>query len=360
MTSLSWDELLPGLRGRLVGRARRLGVDAEAAEDLAQQALYEAWRLRNRIYDPAGVDRWVSVILANRCKRWLSANQPLVVGGDPADSTRSSVDIEAELERRELVELLDRALGELPDDTREALVRRFVEETPIAELAGRLGLSEGAVQMRLQRGKLALRKILTTTYQDDAIAHGLIDEDDGGWQQTPIWCPGCGSSRWLGRFTGPERRLDLRCAHCHAWHYGVDETVHVTRAYGVTGFRALYRKTAADAYDVWTDVFEHLAEHQHTVSFERGRSPAGMHTRRVDCPQCGFLMSSSLDAQALFSPEGMRFWKDHPRIRRSGYVEIEADGVPAVHTTYESVTSHARFDAVLTCDDWRLVRADRS
>ncbi|MEV4263882.1 sigma-70 family RNA polymerase sigma factor [Kribbella sp. NPDC049584] len=360
MTSLSWDELLPGLRARLVGRARRLGVDAEAAEDLAQQALYEAWRLRSRIYDPAGVDRWVFVILGTLCKRRLSNHERLALVADHDEATGSSVDIEAELERRELVELLDRALDELPDETREALVRRFVEQTPIAELARRLGLSEGAVQMRLQRGKLALRKILTTTYQDDAIAHGLIDEADGGWQQTPIWCPGCGSSRWLGRFTGPERRLDLRCAHCQAWHYGVDETVHVTRAYGVTGFRALYRRTAANAYDVWTDVFEHLAEHQHTVSFERGRSPVGTHTRRVDCPQCGFLMSSSLDAQALFSPEGMRFWKDHPRIRRSRYVEIEADGVPAVHTTYESVTSRARFDALLTCDEWRLVRADRS
>jgi DNA-directed RNA polymerase specialized sigma24 family protein len=67
MTSLSWDELLPGLRDRLIRRARRLGVDSEAAEDLAQQALYEAWRLRSRIYDPAGVDRWVFVILGNLC-----------------------------------------------------------------------------------------------------------------------------------------------------------------------------------------------------------------------------------------------------------------------------------------------------
>lgn len=54
--SPAWDESLPGLRSRLVRRARSLGVDAETAEDLAQEALAEGWRLRDRLYDPAGID----------------------------------------------------------------------------------------------------------------------------------------------------------------------------------------------------------------------------------------------------------------------------------------------------------------
>lgn len=364
-----WDELLPGLRDRLVRRARRLGVvDVEAAEDLAQQALCEAWRLQDRIYDASGFDRWVYGILSNLCRRWLEGRRDDRLGlvgdgrvvGEPSEPVDGGADIEVELERRELIDLLDRALAELPPATRETLVRRFVQETPVAELAGRLGVSEGAVQMRLQRGKVALRKILTTTYQDDAAAFGLIGEGAGGWQQTPIWCPGCGSSRWEGRFIGPERRLDLRCTRCHGWNYQVDETAGVTRVHGVTGFRAVYRRTASDAYQRWADGMPGVLDHPHPISIESGRTPVGTHAVKANCPECGLLVGSSLDAQALFSPEGTEFWREHPRIRRAAYNETEVDGAAAVHTTYRSVTSQARFDTVLTRDDWRLVRADRS
>ncbi len=39
-------------------------------------------------------------------------------------------DLEVELERSELVELVDRALGLLPTGTRDALIGRFVDGTP--------------------------------------------------------------------------------------------------------------------------------------------------------------------------------------------------------------------------------------
>lgn len=51
-TDPAWVEWLPGLRSRLVGRARHLGVDAETADDLAQEALVE---VLNCITDPPTV-----------------------------------------------------------------------------------------------------------------------------------------------------------------------------------------------------------------------------------------------------------------------------------------------------------------
>jgi RNA polymerase sigma factor (sigma-70 family) len=71
-------------------------------------------------------------------------------------------DLEVDLERDDLAWLLDRALALLPPETREILVQKYVEECPQADVAARLGLTEGAVEARLQRGKLALRRVLTT------------------------------------------------------------------------------------------------------------------------------------------------------------------------------------------------------
>jgi DNA-directed RNA polymerase specialized sigma24 family protein len=64
------EQALPVLWKRLVGRARRLGVDPVTAEDLAQEALQETWRLRGRPYDPTGVDRWLDAIFSNIYRRW--------------------------------------------------------------------------------------------------------------------------------------------------------------------------------------------------------------------------------------------------------------------------------------------------
>jgi len=48
----------------------QLGADAAVAEDLAQETLAEAWRLRDRIYDAAGIERWLLAILRNVHQRW--------------------------------------------------------------------------------------------------------------------------------------------------------------------------------------------------------------------------------------------------------------------------------------------------
>jgi hypothetical protein len=62
------------------------------------------------------------------------------------------------------------------------------------------GLSEGAVAMRLHRGKLALRRVLATDLAQDAAAYGLIDEAMQEWQETRIWCSSCGQRRYMGAF----------------------------------------------------------------------------------------------------------------------------------------------------------------
>ncbi len=111
--SPSWEQALPDLRKQLVGRARRLGVDPETAEDLAQDALQEAWRVRERIYDPAGVDRWLDAIFSNIYRRWAKyvgqEHSARLKTAGAAPDVAEDCDLEVELERGDLVELLDRA-----------------------------------------------------------------------------------------------------------------------------------------------------------------------------------------------------------------------------------------------------------
>ena len=63
-------------------------------------------------------------------------------------------------ERTERKSLVHRAIAQLPDDYREVITLRDIEELPTDEVAETLGISNGAVRVRLHRARQALRKLL--------------------------------------------------------------------------------------------------------------------------------------------------------------------------------------------------------
>src|SRR5690348_10801534 len=165
----------PEERVRLVHLCAKITGERDAAEDLAQETLLEAWKHLNALRDQSRRAQWLNGVARNVCLRWIRSHQQdrAQLLDLPADQDASfpsledlladDFDVEVELERKELVELLDRALALLPAETRTILVKRYVEESPLQEVADQLGLNVSATAMRLQRGKLALRRVLSTS-----------------------------------------------------------------------------------------------------------------------------------------------------------------------------------------------------
>src|SRR3954470_998446 len=154
----SWTE---HERRRLTRLCAVLTGDSSAAEDLAQETLLEAWRIRHRLVDPSGRGPWLDAIARNVCHRWrvrrgrpagreLSCDRPAELTGGPSAGPDEMAEL---LDHEELVDLLDRVLGLVPAPTREALVARYVDELTPQEIARRMGVSPEAVSMRLTRGR---------------------------------------------------------------------------------------------------------------------------------------------------------------------------------------------------------------
>ena len=72
----------------------------------------------------------------------------------------AALDVELGAVRRDEARAAWAAVARLPDDRRRALVLRFVEEMPTAEIAGILGRSEGAVRVLIHRGLRAVARDL--------------------------------------------------------------------------------------------------------------------------------------------------------------------------------------------------------
>ena len=65
------ERLLPSEWPRLVRLCAHLTGDRDAAEDLAQETLIEAWRHQDRLYDWQGYSSWLSMIAHNVSLRWI-------------------------------------------------------------------------------------------------------------------------------------------------------------------------------------------------------------------------------------------------------------------------------------------------
>lgn len=272
-----------------------------------------------------------------------------------ASLLRAEPDLEIELEREDLARLLDRAMALLPAETRQVLVRRYVEELPQAEIARQLRTSEGAIEARLQRGKLTLRRLLTMTLRDEAASLGII-RPATTWLPTRIWCPICGERRLLGRFGNGHASLELRCPACCE-----SPTAFVANAClpdvlrDVAGFKPAYARLLGhlgaslglrSERPSCLDCGGPVRLHQKAGPYAGWANPSF----RQSCAHCGSSWDFTMLGFLLALPAGKRFWQRHPRLRSLPVREVEAAGLPALVAGLEDVTGRATLEVVCARD----------
>jgi len=137
------------------------------AEEVAQDAFVYAFRNLRR-YDARRGSFWVwlRVILVSRCRnkrrrRQLSviSLEALTAGQAPANP-RSSGDPATVLEKIGARRAVWDALQQVSPGARDALILRYYEGLPYAEIADILGCSNDAARARVAHGKVQLRQLL--------------------------------------------------------------------------------------------------------------------------------------------------------------------------------------------------------
>ena len=132
----------------VVGRVR----DRDVAQDITAEVFHQALRNLPR-FEWRGVpfSAWLVRIAANTiADRWQLTNREQEL--PPEELAEAGVD--GALERRTM---LYKLVDTLPDDQRTVVVRRFVEQKSIREIARELGRSEGAVKQLQFRALQAMR-----------------------------------------------------------------------------------------------------------------------------------------------------------------------------------------------------------
>lgn len=370
------EAALPAQRARLVKLCAHLTGSAADADDLAQETLLEAWRSLDKLRDVAGLDAWLAAIARNICLRRtrrrgreaalvsLSVPEHDVTQTPLEERVADDRDYFADLERDELVTLLERALALLPAGTQQAFVETYIHEHTSRDVAARLGISEGNLRVRLTRGRAALRSALAGDLREDALALGLTLPDASNitaWQMTRIWCPACGRSTVQYKLDRETGDIAFRCTGtCDLPDGGIVQSYTRHAESGLSSPKSLLSRLLVNLHRRYREGLERgriicpsckTATPLHMTLPEElqddPRSWTGIHAR---CKRCGLIDSATLWHLLLDTPEMVRFWRAHPRVRALPEQEIESGGRIAIVSGYQSVADAARLEFVSARD----------
>jgi RNA polymerase sigma-70 factor (ECF subfamily) len=158
----AFAELVRRHQTQLFRVALRMTNDRQAAEDIVQDALVQAWQHLAGFRADARFSTWATRIVINRCLNARRGANPSTSLEGPAVAPQLPTAPSAEQEalRRQREEAVRRAVASLPFDQRAALVLTAFSGHSYAEVARILGIGESTAKVRAHRARRALAERL--------------------------------------------------------------------------------------------------------------------------------------------------------------------------------------------------------
>jgi RNA polymerase sigma-70 factor (ECF subfamily) len=127
----------------------------EEAEDVVQDSLVKAWKMRWRVRDPEKFPAWLSMIARHRAHDVFRKRRSIPIAHEIIEANEAGTPDTVGMDQQ-----LHSALATLPELHRTALTLRYFEEMDYRTIENTLGLTNGALRGILGRALASLRKQL--------------------------------------------------------------------------------------------------------------------------------------------------------------------------------------------------------
>lgn len=162
----AFEQLMRRHESRMYAVAVRMCGNREDAQDCVQDAMLRVYRALDRFKGQSSFSTWVYRITMNTCldelrRRKVRASTSLDTllesGWSPSDETDTP---ERHALRSEQRTALAKAIAELPEDMRSAIVLRELQGLSYEEISDVLSVNVGTIKSRISRGREKLRQLI--------------------------------------------------------------------------------------------------------------------------------------------------------------------------------------------------------
>jgi RNA polymerase sigma-70 factor (ECF subfamily) len=161
---LRWERPIYALAYRTIGRE-------EDARDVCQETFLRAFRALPGFRGQAKFSSWLYRIALNLCRDWMRRERrsPTVQAPEDVDliemaaAAEPSESIEDLVARKDLTQVVERAMAFLPEEQRTAIILKEYHGLTFQEIAELVGCPLSTVKTRLYQGLAVLRRQLAAT-----------------------------------------------------------------------------------------------------------------------------------------------------------------------------------------------------
>ncbi len=169
----AWEQIVRAYRRRVFNIAYKFTGRHDLAEDLTQDVFVKIFKSLDTFDRRANFQTWLVSVSRNLCidhyRSVRKERESIDRDVDPGDlaPVAPTTSPYAALEATDRAVLLRRGLKELAPSLREAVVMRDLQELSYQEIADKLGLPEGTVKSRINRGRNELARQISRIRDSD-------------------------------------------------------------------------------------------------------------------------------------------------------------------------------------------------
>ncbi len=167
----AFDLLVLKYQRKIMRLLSRMIRDQSEIEDVAQEAFIKAYRALPQFRGESAFYTWLYRIAINTARNWLASNKrrPSAPSSyesedgetfDETDNLTDNTTPESELASRQIAQTVNKAIEDLPEDLRNAIVLREIEGMSYEDIAQSMNCPIGTVRSRIFRAREAIAEKL--------------------------------------------------------------------------------------------------------------------------------------------------------------------------------------------------------
>jgi RNA polymerase sigma-70 factor (ECF subfamily) len=179
---LAWDAIVRQYWRKVFNVAYKFVGKHDEAEDLAQDIFLKLFKSLDTFDRRANFQTWLISVSRNLCidhyRSVRKERETIDRDVDAGELSPASGDTGpyAALEHADRRALLRRALDALPPTLRSAVLLRDIQELSYQEIAVQLGLPEGTVKSRINRGRSELARQIARIQESNEVPRANVDD----------------------------------------------------------------------------------------------------------------------------------------------------------------------------------------